>query len=70
MANDPLTYLNYYHIALWLSGRVDSTLVRLQKRTPEPVSAPTLPIYTPEDMQMPEEEQRLLWNEFFTQNKE
>jgi hypothetical protein len=82
MAKDSLTYLNYYRIALWLSGRLDSTLVRLQKRTPEPVSAPTLgeytpldetahePVFCPEDMQLPEEEQKLLWNAFYATKEE
>jgi hypothetical protein len=32
---DSLDFVSYYRIALWLSGRVDSTLVRLQKRTQE-----------------------------------
>ena len=63
MAKDSFTYLNYFRIALWLTGRVDSTLVRLQKRTPEPS-------FYPEDMQLPEEEQRLLWDAFFRQEKE
>ena len=55
---DSLTYSGYLRIALWLTGRLDSTLVRLQKRPQEPS-------YYPEDMQLPEEEQRLLWNEFY-----
>lgn len=70
MTKDSLDYTSYYRIALWLSGKLDRTAVRLQKGTQEPVSANTLPKYIPEEMQMPEEEQRLLWNEFFTQNKE
>lgn len=48
----------YLGIARWLSGQLDSTLVRLQKRPQEPS-------YYPEDMQLHEEEQRLLWNEFY-----
>ena len=47
MASDSLTLSNYMIVARFLAGRVDSTLVRLQKRTQKPVSAHTPPKYTP-----------------------
>jgi hypothetical protein len=60
---DSLDYTMYMNLARWLSGRLDSTLVRLQKRTPEAS-------YYPEDMQLPEEEQKLLWNAFYATKEE
>lgn len=47
MASDSLALSNYMIVARFLAGRVDSTLVRLQKRTQEPVSSNTPPKYTP-----------------------
>lgn len=57
MARDSLDYTMYMNLARWLSGRVDR-LVRPQKRTQECS-------YYPQDMQLPEEEQQLLWNHFY-----
>jgi len=62
MAKDSLDYTMYMNLAKWLSGRVEP-FVRPRKRTPESS-------YYPKDMQLPEEEQRLLWNEFCANSKE
>ena len=63
MASDSLDYVSYFRIALWLTGRLDSTLVRLQKHTLEPS-------FYPEDMMLPKEQQELLWNAFYANSKE
>jgi hypothetical protein len=63
MARDSLDYNSYMAIARWLMGMVDSTLVRIQKHTPEHS-------FYPEDMQLPVEEQKLLWNEFYVTKEE
>ena len=47
MPSDSLTLSNYMIVARFLAGRVDSTLVRLQKRTQKPVSVTPPPRYTP-----------------------
>lgn len=60
---DSLNYTMYMNLAKWLSGRLDSTLVRLQKRTQEAS-------FYPEDMQLPEEELKLLRNAFCASKEE
>ena len=59
MASDSLDYTMYMKIALWLVGRVEPY-----------VKGSAEPSYYPKDMQLPEVEQRLLWNGFFRQDKE
>lgn len=51
MAGDSLDIVSYYRIALWLTGRLEP-FVRPRKRTQEPVSAYTLPKYTPEEKEL------------------
>lgn len=65
---DSLAFSDYMSLAKWLSNRVGPYVegsaghVRPRKRTQEQG-------FYPEDMQLPEEEQKLLWNEFYA-NKE
>ena len=78
MARDSLAYLNYYRIALWLSGRLEPHVkgsVGPRKQRGYSPTAPTSetsqePVFCPEDMQLDEASQKLLWNEFFKQDKE
>lgn len=78
MAKDSLDYVSYYRIALWLSGRVEplvkgSVGPRKQRgyspTDPTPETAQE-PVFCPEDMQLDETSQKLLWDTFFRQEKE
>ena len=62
MPSDSLTLSNYMAIARWLTGTLEPRIGG-QKGT-------TASSYYPEDMQMPEEEQNLLWNAFYASNRE
>lgn len=61
MARDSLDYTMYMNLAKWLSGRLEP-FVRPRKRTQEQG-------FYPEDMQLDETSQRLLWDAFYA-NKE
>jgi hypothetical protein len=51
---DSLDFVSYYRIALWLTGRLEPRIRGCEG-----------PSYYPQDMQLPEEEQQLLWNHFY-----
>lgn len=75
---DSLNYTMYMNLAKWLSGRVEPLVkgsVGPRKQRGYSPTAPTSetaqePVFCPEDMQLDETSQKLLWNRFFRQEKE
>lgn len=78
MSRDSLDFVSYYRIALWLTGRVQSHVEgsvgpRKQRGySPTATTSETAkePVFCPQDLQLDETSQKLLWNEFFRQEKE